>query len=91
MRDTDFEIHLARSGLTLAVPATKSILEVLQENGVYVPTSCETGVCGTCLTPILEGAPDHRDDYQMDDEKAANTHIALCISRASSGRLVLDL
>ena len=91
MSDMAFEIHLARSGLTLVVPETKSILEVLQENGVYVPTSCETGVCGTCLTPLLDGVPDHRDEYQMDDEKAANTHIALCISRAVTDRLVLDL
>lgn len=91
MSETHFEIHLARSGLTLEVPATKSILEVLQENGVYVPTSCETGVCGTCLTRLLEGVADHRDDYQMDDEKAANTYVALCISRAVTDRLVLDL
>jgi vanillate O-demethylase ferredoxin subunit len=91
MSDMAFEIYLARSGLTLVVPETKSILEVLQENGVYVPTSCETGVCGTCLTPLLDGVPDHRDEYQMDDEKAANTHIALCISRAVTDRLVLDL
>lgn len=91
MNDKPLEIHLARSGLTLTAPADKSILEALQAAGVYVATSCETGVCGTCLTPVLEGAPDHRDDYQMDEEKAANTHIAVCVSRAHSDRLVLDL
>ena len=91
MDDKPIEIHLARSGLTLTAPVCKSILEVLHEAGVYVATSCETGVCGTCLTPVLEGAPDHRDDYQLNEEKAANTHIAVCVSRAHSDRLTLDL
>jgi len=91
MGDATIEVYLARTGLTLSVSATKSILEVLQENGVYVPTTCETGVCGTCLTRLLEGVADHRDDYQLDAEKTANTHVAVCVSRAVSDRLVLDL
>lgn len=91
MTDKPFEIELRKSGRVLQVPAEKSILQVLLENGVYVMTSCETGVCGTCLTEVIEGGIDHRDDYQLDEEKAANTHIAVCISRAAGDRLVLNL
>ena len=91
MTDKPFEVELRKSGLVLQVPADKSILQVLLENGVYVMTSCENGVCGTCLTEVIEGSVEHRDDYQLDEEKAANTHIAVCISRAAGDRLVLNL
>ena len=91
MTDTAFEIELRKSGKTLAVPADKTILQVLNDNGVYVATSCEDGICGTCVTPVLEGTPDHRDDYLSDDEKAANNQINVCVSRATSPKLVLDL
>jgi len=86
-----FSVTLARSGRTLSVPPEKTILHVLQENGISVPISCEQGVCGTCLTAVIEGRPDHRDLYQTDAEKAANTHITVCCSRAHTPSLVLDL
>ena len=66
-------------------------MEVLRAHGVEVPSSCEQGVCGTCLTRVLEGEPDHRDLYQTDQEHAANTHINPCCSRAKSKLLVLDI
>lgn len=56
-----------------------------------VPVSCEQGVCGTCLTRVLEGVPDHRDLYLTPDERAANYQFTPCCSRAKSRRLVLDL
>jgi len=58
---------------------------------VVVPTSCEQGVCGTCLTGILDGEPDHRDLYLTAEEQAANRQFIPCCSRARSARLVLDL
>jgi len=86
-----FEIELASSGQVLAVPADKSITQVLAEHGIEVATSCEQGVCGTCVTRVLEGEPDHRDYFLTAEEQAAGDQITPCCSRAKSGRLVLDL
>jgi vanillate O-demethylase ferredoxin subunit len=86
-----FEVEIASSGQVLAVPADKAITQVLAEHGIEVATSCEQGVCGTCLTRVLEGVPDHRDFYLTPDEQAANDQMTTCCSRAKTGRLVLDL
>ncbi|WP_282605718.1 Rieske 2Fe-2S domain-containing protein [Pelagibius sp. Alg239-R121] len=88
---SSFEIDLARSVMTLQVPAGKTILAVLRENGVDVPSSCEQGACGTCLTTLLEGEPDHQDVYLNESEKSSGNCIMTCVSRAKSGRLVLDI
>lgn len=92
-RDTSssFTVELARSALTLDVPAGKSILEVLRENGVNGPASCEQGACGTCLTRVLEGEIDHQDVYLNKAEKREGKVMLTCVSRAKSGRLVLDI
>jgi vanillate O-demethylase ferredoxin subunit len=86
-----FQVIAARSGKTVQVPADKTIAEVLIANGIEVPMSCEQGVCGTCLTKVLKGIPDHRDLYQTDAEKAANQHITPCCSRALSPVIELDI
>lgn len=91
MSNSPFEVELKKSGKTFSVPADKSILQVLNENGVYVASSCEDGICGTCVTPVLAGTPDHRDEFQSDDEKAANDQINICVSRSKSDKLVLDI
>lgn len=88
---SSFDIALARSALTLRVPAGKSILQVLRENGIAVPSSCGQGACGTCKVKVLEGIPDHQDVYLNNTEKAANDRIMTCVSRAKSDRLILDL
>ena len=61
------------------------------EHGVDIPLACEQGICGTCVTSIIEGAPLHRDEYLSDAEKASNTVMTLCCSRARSKNLVLDI
>lgn len=86
-----FEIELARSAMTLQVPAGRTILEVMREAGLTVPSSCEQGACGTCLTTVIEGEVDHQDVYLNDSEKASNTCMMTCVSRAKSDRLVLDI
>ncbi len=88
---SSFEISLARSALTLSVPAGKSILQVLRENGVDAPSSCEQGACGTCLTTVLEGEPDHQDVYLNESEKRSGNCMMTCVSRAKSARIVLDI
>jgi ferredoxin-NADP reductase/nitrite reductase/ring-hydroxylating ferredoxin subunit len=86
-----FDIELARSAMTLHVPAGKTILEVMREAGLTVPSSCEQGACGTCLTTVIEGEVDHQDVYLNKTEKASNTCMMTCVSRAKSARLVLDI
>jgi vanillate O-demethylase ferredoxin subunit len=86
-----FTVTAARSRVSVVVDATKTIAEALREQGISVPVSCEQGICGTCLTRVIDGIPDHRDLYQTDSERAANAHITLCCSRSKSANLVLDL
>lgn len=89
--DESFEVQIASSGATFIVPKDKTVYEVLEENDIDVLVSCEQGVCGTCLTRVLEGDPDHRDVYMDDAEHAANDQFTPCCSRSKSKRLVLDL
>ncbi|GHA35995.1 ferredoxin [Devosia pacifica] len=90
-QSSSFTVELARSALTLEVPAGRTILEVLRENGVEAPSSCEQGACGTCLTKVLEGTPDHQDVYLNETEKQANASMLTCVSRSLSDKLVLDI
>lgn len=89
--DLEFDIKLGSSGATLHVPPHASILSVLRDHGITIPASCETGVCGTCLTPVLAGRPDHRDVYLSKQEREAGDVILPCCSRALSPLLVLDI
>lgn len=86
-----FEVELATSGLVLTVPPDKSILEVVEEAGVRVLSSCQEGTCGTCETTVVDGEPEHRDSLLTEDEKAANDTMFICVSRSCSKRLVLEL
>jgi vanillate O-demethylase ferredoxin subunit len=89
--DQPFVIKIASSGQSFSVPPEKSITTVLSENGIEVPLSCEQGVCGTCITRVLGGMPDHRDQYFSDEEKALNDQFTPCCSRSKSAELILDL
>lgn len=86
-----FQIELARSGTVLDVGADQTILEVLEQNNIDAAFSCEQGVCGTCVTRILDGAPDHRDSFLSERQKAAQNTLCLCVSRCAGQKLVLDL
>ena len=86
-----FEVVAALSGVTVAVGPDETIVQALARAGVEVPISCEQGVCGTCLTGVVEGRPDHRDLYQTDEEKAGNTQMTPCCSRSLDARLVLEI
>ena len=88
---TAFEVELAGSGRVLRVPADRSILEVVEESGVPVLSSCREGTCGTCETGVLGGTPDHRDSVLTAAERRAGDVLMICVSRSCSARLVLDL
>jgi vanillate O-demethylase ferredoxin subunit len=89
--DQPIVVTAARSGVTVEVRANQTIANVLMESGVDVPVACEQGICGTCVTPILQGKPLHRDEYLSDAEKSSNKMMTICCSRAKSRSLVLDI
>lgn len=87
--DKPFTVRLARTGSSLEVPVGRSILEVARAHGVQTPSSCESGTCGTCKTRLLGGEADHRDLVLLDEEKG--DQIMICVSRAKSDELIVDL
>jgi ferredoxin-NADP reductase len=91
LRTGAFDVVLAQSELTLTVPPDRSILEMVEDAGIPVLSSCAEGTCGTCETAVLEGLPDHRDSVLSEEERAANDCMMICVSRSCSSRLVLDL
>ncbi|MET1117048.1 MAG: 2Fe-2S iron-sulfur cluster binding domain-containing protein [Comamonas sp.] len=87
--DQAFELVLARSQLRLPVEPGESMADVLQLAGIAIDTLCEQGVCGTCVTRWLDGAPDHRDSCLSTEEQ--RTHVAVCCARSHGASLTLDL
>lgn len=86
-----FEVQIASSGALVRVAPQQSVVAALAAAGIEVPVSCEQGVCGTCLTRVISGTPDHRDMFLTDEERARGDRFTPCCSRAISRRLVLDL
>jgi vanillate O-demethylase ferredoxin subunit len=86
-----FDVRLARSGRVVSIPADCTVTQALSAAGVDVPVSCEQGICGTCITRVLEGQPDHRDLFLSPEEQARNDQFLPCCSRSKSKVLVLDL
>jgi vanillate O-demethylase ferredoxin subunit len=86
-----FSIKIASTGAVYRVPADQRISDVLKDNGIHIPIGCQEGLCGTCITRVLEGEADHRDVCLSDAERAANDQITPCCSRAKSELLVLDI
>ncbi len=89
--DREFEVRIASTGQSYRIPADTTVTAALQAQGVDIMVSCEQGVCGTCITRVLEGECDHRDMYFTDEEKAKGDQFTPCCSRAKSSVLVLDL
>lgn len=87
--DKPFSVKLAKLGAEFMVPVGKSILASLREHGCHAASSCESGTCGSCRTALLEGEADHRDMVLMPEEM--DSQIMICVSRARSERLVIDL
>ncbi|NYH14069.1 PDR/VanB family oxidoreductase [Paraburkholderia bryophila] len=88
---TSFDVKLARSGKTFTIAADQTIVDVLREHGTDVETSCEQGICGTCVVNVLEGCPDHRDYFLTAKEHERGDCMAICVSRSRSKLLVIDL
>ncbi|NRP58988.1 PDR/VanB family oxidoreductase [Marinobacterium sp. xm-d-564] len=89
--DQPFTVKLKSTGDEYLVPVDQTIAEVLENAGVFVPLSCESGVCGTCLVDVVSGEPDHRDLYQSEEEQASNRQMTVCCSRSKTPVIEIDL
>ncbi|MBB5373080.1 vanillate O-demethylase ferredoxin subunit [Acidocella aromatica] len=87
----EFNLRLTKRGIVVPVRAEQSALDALLAVGVDLPVSCEQGICGTCVTRVLEGEPEHRDSFLTKAERARNNCFTPCVSRARTQELVLDL
>ena len=86
--ETAFDVEL--EGETFHVPADRTIVDVLREGGADIDTSCQEGICGTCIMEVLEGDIDHRDSVLTKSEKESGELITVCVSRCTSPLLKLD-
>jgi vanillate O-demethylase ferredoxin subunit len=86
-----FEVELRSTGQVLTVEADQTIIQALEQAGLDVLYDCQRGDCGICQCGVISGIPDHRDVILGDEEKASNKVMQICVSRAKSERLVLDL
>ena len=89
--DAPIAVELRRSGRHVTVRPEQTILEAVEAAGVDAPSSCRNGTCGTCATKVLEGTPEHRDAALPDDVRNATGVMCICVSRARTPELVLDL
>lgn len=87
----EFRVVAHQSGVEIEVGPEETIAEALIAAGVEVQLCCEQGICGSCMTPVLEGVPDHRDLFMTGNEHAANNYITPCCSRSKTTTLVLDI
>ncbi|MFQ6589874.1 MULTISPECIES: PDR/VanB family oxidoreductase [Pseudomonas] len=89
--DGRFSVQIGSSGKVFEIPADQSVVQVLESHGITIAVSCEQGVCGTCLTRVLDGVPEHRDLFLTEQEQALNDQFTPCCSRSKTPMLVLDL
>ncbi|MBY4575647.1 oxidoreductase [Gordonia paraffinivorans] len=90
--NTSFEVELTESGMTVEIPADRSILDVVTKDlGIFVSTSCSEGTCGSCETAVVSGEVDHRDVVLTPEEQEANESMMICVSRCKGRKLTLEL
>ena len=89
--DGSFSVKVSSSGQVFEIPADKTVVQVLESHGIEIAMSCEQRICGTCLTRVLEGVPEHRDLFLTEEEQALNDQFTPCCSRSKTPLLVLDI
>lgn len=85
------EVELRRSGKTIQVKPDESILSAVEAAGVKTLSECKVGNCGTCAVKVIEGIPQHLDSALSERERTQGKKMCICVSRANSSKLVLDL
>jgi ferredoxin-NADP reductase len=90
-RSEPFAVELMLSGITVEVPPERSILDVVEENGVIAAASCRVGTCGSCEVPVVDGDVEHRDSVLSPEEQEDSFSMMICVSRARGESLTLEL
>jgi ferredoxin-NADP reductase len=85
-----FAVRLERSNIEIEVMPGQTIIDACAEVGVSIPASCYEGTCGSCISTVLDGIPDHRDSVLSATQRGDNKMITPCVSKSKTGRLVLD-
>ncbi|MFI8482373.1 PDR/VanB family oxidoreductase [Pseudomonas sp. NPDC078700] len=91
LNDGCFSVQVASTGQVVEVAADQSVAQALESHGIEIAMSCEQGICGTCLTRVLDGVPEHRDLFLTEEEQALNDQFTPCCSRSKTPLLVLDI
>lgn len=86
-----FDVELMMSGETVTVPPEKTILEVVEERGILIVSSCRVGTCGTCEVPVVDGDVEHRDSVLSPEEQEDNFAMMICVSRAAGPKITIEL
>ena len=86
-----YEAVLAKSGGRVQVSPGQTLLDALLDANVSVSYACSNGICGTCVTRVLQGTPDHRDDFLTPEEKRSGQTMLVCCSGSLTPEIVLDL
>lgn len=89
--DKEFIVEISATGQQFVVPKGLTVIQVLEDHDIFIPVSCEQGICGTCITKVVQGEPDHRDMYLSEAEKALNTQFLPCCSRAKTKKLIIEI
>jgi ferredoxin-NADP reductase len=89
--DQPFAVELVQTKRRLHIAPGESILARVTDLGVFAPSSCREGTCGACETVVLDGEPDHRDSVLTAAERSTGETMMICVSRAKSSLIVLDL
>ena len=89
--DLTFEVEISSTGQVVNVGADQTIIEALEAAGVDVMYDCQRGDCGICQCDVISGIPDHRDVVLSEAERESGKVMQICVSRAKSERLVLDI
>ncbi|WP_433215916.1 2Fe-2S iron-sulfur cluster-binding protein [Microtetraspora malaysiensis] len=89
--NTAFDVHLARTGCTVRVKEDQRLIEAVREAVPGLSYDCEKGYCGACETRVLAGTPEHRDSLLTPEERESGRTMMICVGRAASPKLVLDL
>ena len=78
------EIHHQGEIHTIEVPEDKQILRAAGAAGIYLPTSCNSGVCTTCAAQVIEGTVEQADGMGVSMELQAQGYTLLCVAYARS-------
>ena len=87
--DAPVTVKLAQTGTEFTVTPGTTILEALEENGIWTSYECRRGECGSCATAVVSGTPDHRDVCLTPEQRGKV--MCPCVSWVKGSEITLDI